>query len=120
MEREGGCGGSTCTHLGGLRWLSTLDAFSREAKALLHSRPSLGPRPPPCAYARLPTRHFEPGMREHQDMCSPRVNAALAAGFRTGDLKGRHGGEAAGTTTPVGTKGMGDAILGELAKMPIQ
>lgn len=78
-ESEGGCGGATCTRLGGLRWLSTLDAFSREAKALLHSRPSLGPRPPPCAYARLPTRHFEPGMREHQDMCSPRVNAALAA-----------------------------------------
>ena len=42
------------------------------------------------------------------------VDAALAKGFRTGDLKGRDPAAAAGTT-PVGTAGMGDAILAELA-----
>ena len=60
------------------------------------------------------------GLEREAQAIEASVNAALAAGFRTGDLKGRHGGEAAGTTTPVGTKGMGDAILGELAKIPMQ
>ena len=73
---EGGCAGATCARLGGLRWLSTLDAFSREAKAFLHGAPELAPRPP-CAYLRLPTRHYEPGLIEHQDMCLPRFAAVV-------------------------------------------
>jgi hypothetical protein len=80
--RQGGCSAATgaCATLGGLRWLSTLDAFSAEARAYLHGAgPELGvPARPPCAYARLPTRHFEPGMWEHQDMCLPRLGALLA------------------------------------------
>ena len=45
------------------------------------------------------------------------VDAALANGFRTGDLRGRDPAAAAGTT-PVGTAGMGDAILAEIAAAP--
>ncbi len=67
-EAEGGCAGATCANVGGLRWLSTLDAFSSVVRGLVAQ---------PCAYARLPTRHFEPGTVEHEDMCAPALNEAL-------------------------------------------
>jgi hypothetical protein len=97
-EREGGCAGATCAHVGGLRWLSTLDAFSAQARAYLHGpRAELGAARAPCAYARLPTRHYEPGMWEHQDMCAPRLGGALAraaAGGGGGGGGGAHEGDA--------------------------
>ena len=77
---EGGCAGSTCSRVQGLKWLTTLDAFSREAKAFLHGAPELLPAHAPCAYARLPTRHYEPGMWEHQDMCAGRLREAMGEG----------------------------------------
>jgi len=81
-EQEGDCAGSKCAHIEGLHWLSTLDAFSREAKVLhrLQDKPSSS-----CAYARLPTRHFEPGMHEHQNYCSNRVNDAFRAALASSD-----------------------------------
>jgi len=57
------------------------------------------------------------GLEKEASAIEAAVNAALGAGFRTGDLKGRWGGESSSSTTAVGTAGMGDAILGELAKL---
>jgi hypothetical protein len=39
------------------------------------------------------------------------VDAVLAAGYRTGDLKGRYGGGAGGDVKLVGTVEMGSAIV---------
>lgn len=43
------------------------------------------------------------------------VDAVLAAGLRTGDLRGKYGG-GSGDVTLVGTVGMGDAIAAAIAK----
>ena len=94
-EAEGGCAGSTCTRKSHLRWLTTLDAFSREARALRRE----GPRRR-CAYARLPTRFFEPGMGEHQSLCTPALEGVFSAAGWTppaapNDTTGVGGAEAA-------------------------
>lgn len=39
------------------------------------------------------------------------VDAVLAAGYRTGDLKGRYGGGLDAAVISVGSAGMGDAIV---------
>ncbi len=57
---------------------------------------------------------FALGLEAEARAVEAAVDAALAKGFRTGDLRGRDPAAAAGTT-PVGTAGMGDAILAELA-----
>ena len=71
---EGGCAGRTCARVGELGWLTTLNAFAREA-ALLR----LEKGPDTCEYARVPTRYYEPGLVEHQDLCTPEIETALGA-----------------------------------------
>jgi hypothetical protein len=65
----GGCSGVTCAHREKLGWLATLEAFSREAAAMQLGSGAAAAAS--CRYARLPTRHFEPGTREHESMCLP-------------------------------------------------
>lgn len=68
---EGGCAGDACARVEGLGWLSTLNAFAREASLM---RADAGKA---CAYARFPTRHYEPGVAEHQDLCLPEFEEVL-------------------------------------------
>ena len=65
----GGCKGMICANREKLTWLVTLEAFSREAAAMQLSSGVADAAS--CRYARLPTRHFEPGTREHDSMCLP-------------------------------------------------
>ena len=73
----GGCAGTTCARREKLGWLATLEAFSREAAAM--QRSSGAAAAASCRYARLPTRHFEPGTREHDSMCLPAYEAVFAS-----------------------------------------
>jgi 3-isopropylmalate dehydrogenase len=57
------------------------------------------------------------GLEKEANAIEKAVDAALAAGYRTGDIRGKGdaaAAAAAATTKPVGTSGMGDAIVAAL------
>lgn len=83
----GGCAGLTCPRREKLGWLATLEAFSREAAAM--QRSSGAAAAASCRYARLPTRHFEPGTREHDSMCLPAF-ATVFGNARAGAADAQH------------------------------
>ena len=58
---------------------------------------------------------FGLGLEREAKALEDAVDAALAAGLRTGDLRGQAAAGAAGTTS-VGSAGMGDFIVAEIAK----
>lgn len=82
----GGCAGTTCPTREKIFWLATLEAFSREAAAMQQSSGKAAAAS--CRYARLPTRHFEPGMHEHESLCLPAF-AAVFANAHSGDNDAR-------------------------------
>lgn len=96
----GGCAGATCAHRERISWLTTLEAFSREAAAM--QRDSLAAAggdatsgeavSASCRYARMPTRHFEPGLSEHDGMC----HAAYEAVFLNANIGTSGGGTSGG------------------------
>ena len=99
----GGCAGATCVHRERISWLTTLEAFSREAAAM--QRNSLAAAggdttsgkavTASCRYARMPTRHFEPGLSEHDGMCHAAYEAVFANAFVGSSSDGTSGGDAA-------------------------
>ena len=91
-EELGECVGTSCARRDKIVWLTTLEAFSRGAAAM--QRTAQGAGIVSCQYARLPTRHFEPGLIEHESMCLPAFktvffNAQISAG--TGNRMGAEG-----------------------------
>ena len=77
--RIAGCVGSSCTRIGELPFYATVSVLSLAAT-------SLRARGQDCALARLPTRHFEPGVcaaplrcNEYQDLCATGISEAFIA-----------------------------------------
>jgi hypothetical protein len=77
--RVGGCSGAACAHAEAIPFYDTVNALSGSAEALRASGSAT------CAFARLPTRHFEPVTCSAPLVCDPKqglCSAGLAAAFK--------------------------------------
>lgn len=73
-----GCDGHSCASTA-LGWLDTLDAFTAAARDVRAGWRSH------CLMLRLPTRHYEPGLMEHEDLCAPETNEFIHLALRVAD-----------------------------------